>query len=697
MTAEQPPGPAGTKRASRLTVQGLRRLILAALALGVLTFTTGVFVLVQRIFKNFGPAVQSDLDWKTLRGAREMALSADLGLAVGDSQLVTQAFGDYLHQGDVIAIVAVDKAGKVVAAHGTLPESVNALFAGDASSIRRTPSYVVSWAHSEVEGNTVGQVALVISTRRLVEAQSFLRRISWITAGSGLLAFIVGLLFVNFFTRSVAERDLRLAEHASSLEHAVAERTVELGHMNRGMRMVLDNVDQGFVTVGLDGKMSSERSTVMDRWFGVPQPGTTFGDYIRAADSSAADIFALGLAALVEDALPRELLLDQLPRRMSHGSSTLSISYRPILAADGEAIERLLIVITDITDDLARQKVERDWREMLNVFQRANRDRAGVEQFFSESAALIEQIAAGAETAELERRLIHTVKGNCALFGLESISHLCHDLETRLEEENERLSDLERRRFRDQWDHVTELLREILGERRSPVDLDQEDLTALLRAVRSRAPHEEIAALAESWRHEPVSLRLTRLAEKARYSAQRLGKPSIVVHTDGGGLRLDADRWAPFWAALVHAVNNAVDHGIEDATTRANAQKPRSGRLWLLAAGDGSDLVITVRDDGRGVDWERLSQRAAAKGLPHATRADLVAAMFADGVSTSEQVTIMSGRGVGLAALREATVGLGGNVDVVSEKAGGTTLTFRFRGALRSTQSARPASRSARV
>jgi len=168
---------------------------------------------------------------------------------------------------------------------------------------------------------------------------------------------------------------------------------------------------------------------------------------------------------------------------------------------------------------------------------------------------------------------------------------------------------------------------------------------------------------------------------KAAYVSRRLGK-TIVVHTEGSRLRLDPHRWAPFWSAMVHAINNAVDHGIEAADVRVGQGKPAAGTLWLEACGDGSALVVTLRDDGRGIDWPILASRAAATGLAHVSQSDLMEAMFSDGISSRGEATTTSGRGIGLASLRAVTRALGGSVDVHSEPGVGSTFWFRFPGVM---------------
>jgi two-component system chemotaxis sensor kinase CheA len=125
-------------------------------------------------------------------------------------------------------------------------------------------------------------------------------------------------------------------------------------------------------------------------------------------------------------------------------------------------------------------------------------------------------------------------------------------------------------------------------------------------------------------------------------------------------------------------VRNALDHGIEPAEARTAAGKPAHGKLRLSARIDNDALEIECADDGRGIDWPRVREKAKERGLPHATEADLVNALFSDGLSTAESVSDISGRGVGMSAVRDAVHRLGGSIGVVSKRGTGTTWRFRF-------------------
>jgi chemotaxis protein histidine kinase CheA len=96
-----------------------------------------------------------------------------------------------------------------------------------------------------------------------------------------------------------------------------------------------------------------------------------------------------------------------------------------------------------------------------------------------------------------------------------------------------------------------------------------------------------------------------------------------------------------------------------------------------VCSSDLSDVVVCIRDDGAGIDWARVATKAEARGLPHGTKAELEEALFADGLSTRDVTSEISGRGVGMGALRHAVRELGGRVEIHSRTGRGTTLEIR--------------------
>ena len=135
---------------------------------------------------------------------------------------------------------------------------------------------------------------------------------------------------------------------------------------------------------------------------------------------------------------------------------------------------------------------------------------------------------------------------------------------------------------------------------------------------------------------------------------------------------------------LVHLVRNSLDHALETPAEREAAGKPPTGVLELSARQAGGNVIITVRDDGRGIDPERVARKAVERGLIGADEAPSVdmpraiELLFAAGFSTAEQTSDISGRGVGMDAVRSTLRGLGGNVVMTSEPGVGTTVQVRL-------------------
>jgi two-component system chemotaxis sensor kinase CheA len=152
---------------------------------------------------------------------------------------------------------------------------------------------------------------------------------------------------------------------------------------------------------------------------------------------------------------------------------------------------------------------------------------------------------------------------------------------------------------------------------------------------------------------------------------------------EGKEIELDRSLLDEIGEPIVHLLRNAIGHGIESPAVRAAAGKPRSGRLVLSAARDRAAVLIRVSDDGRGIDRPRVLARARGLGLvDQGTRElddDALFRLIArPGFSTAEQVSDLSGRGVGIDAVQVKARALGGSVELKTVAGEGTTITIRL-------------------
>jgi len=462
-----------------------------------------------------------------------------------------------------------------------------------------------------------------------------------------------------------------LNEMASQLESMLDD----LSRGNADMRRVLDTVDQGLVMVAADGRLSEERSARLSEWFGTPAAGACLWDFLGQADHETHDRLYMAWSQLSDSGLPLALLLDQLPKRIRSGARAFDLDCRPVLAQP-EVLESVLLVVTDITQRLEGEKRETLHRDVLRVVERAMSDRMGVLEFLQEADDLVAELSAPTTTLVAARRALHTLKGNCAMQGIASIAQLSHEIEERLDEtaafDAADLSALVAR-----WAELREGVLPVLG---SPdaIHLHSSVITSAVSALLAGEQRGKLAERMIRWTLPSVDTAIARLAEHARALAQRLDKGPIDVCCETDGTPLQGERWPAFWSAMTHAVRNAVDHGLEHPDERARQGKPELGSIAMSARMLDDELVIQLADDGRGVDWAAVADKLRRAGQPAETREQLTQGLFLDGISTAQEATTISGRGVGMGALRAAVVDLGGRIEIDSGPGSGTTLSCRF-------------------
>lgn len=154
----------------------------------------------------------------------------------------------------------------------------------------------------------------------------------------------------------------------------------------------------------------------------------------------------------------------------------------------------------------------------------------------------------------------------------------------------------------------------------------------------------------------------------------------VIMEIDGGNLEVDRGVLDRITGPLEHLVRNAVAHGIETAAERLSLGKPATGRVHMDLSQQGNTLQLQISDDGRGLDYARIRERAIAAGLltldAQADEAALAELIFEPGFSTASKVTELSGRGIGMDAVRAAVIALGGQMKVLSERGAGTRFIF---------------------
>jgi len=213
-------------------------------------------------------------------------------------------------------------------------------------------------------------------------------------------------------------------------------------------------------------------------------------------------------------------------------------------------------------------------------------------------------------------------------------------------------------------------------------------LAASSSDIALRAVAEEIERLASEMRDTMMVVRMVPIAQLfGRFRrlihdlARDTGK-TIELSTEGETTELDKTVIERLADPLIHLIRNAADHGLETPEQRLAAGKPEAGQVVLAARQSGAEVVITITDDGRGVDRARVRAKAEENGLIQPGQVlndnELLQLIFAPGFSTAAAITNLSGRGVGMDVVKRTIEGLRGSIELTSQPGQGSVVSLRI-------------------
>jgi ABC-type transport system substrate-binding protein/signal transduction histidine kinase len=448
-------------------------------------------------------------------------------------------------------------------------------------------------------------------------------------------------------------------------------------------RTILEKVPYGLFVVDTKGRMKSGYSDACLRIF----PGAGATDLVGRPLPSLLDLdprsaltFSLCYEQVIEDLLPPDVALAQLPQRVRVGEKIYRLD-GSVLRDETGLIEGVLFTMLDISAQTKAELEAERHKATITVLQ----FRDAFESFAIDLGASLSRLMAEEPSPKGQdevRALLHTAKGVFGQFGLHELAAHVHAMEDHKIIEAQALRTLHARFDAEIEDHAA--LWRIHLSRAEPEYSTSETFLRSLEADIDHATSLEalrkaLRAKLRAVREKTVLELVGPLAESARQLAARRGKAPLLVELSGGELRVPGGLERVF-TTLVHVVRNAVEHGIEDAGERGG--KPERASLTIRVASGEGRLQIVVRDDGRGIDVAEICRRATELGV---VRPDALAAMsdkeklglvFVNGLSTAATVSDTAGRGVGAAATKEAVDAAGGAMDIESVPGEGTTLTI---------------------
>ncbi len=510
------------------------------------------------------------------------------------------------------------------------------------------------------------------------------------------------------FTRRVPVGRLDEIGHSivafNGMIEKIQESSAQLKQKTADIQAMLQNMQQGILTV-IDGAViHAEYSAYLEDIFETRDiAGRGLMDLVFADTDLGADalsqVDAAAHACLGEDcinfAFNQHLLVGEISKRMPDGRvKILDLSWSAI-TDENDVIVRLMLCVRDVTElrKLAAEASEQRRRldmigEILAVseekFHHFIESSAG---FISENERIIRKHSEAdhAAIAELFRNM-HTIKGNARTYNLQHLTDVVHETEQSYHELRQPDADRswdqehlmrELARVREAIEAYARINEQSLGRKGKTqrhdaghagryVMVEKEEIQRtlnLLDATDANALH-ALQSMRDTLRRnlralgsESIRDALAGVLGSLPSLAGELGKPAPSVHIDDNGYRLRGHAGGLLNNVFMHLLRNSMDHGIEAAEARSAQGKAPAGAISIEAGVDGGALQITLSDDGRGLALERIRGIAMERGWinPGEVLSDeaIAAFIFRPGFSTADSVTAVSGRGVGMDAVRD--------------------------------------------
>lgn len=479
--------------------------------------------------------------------------------------------------------------------------------------------------------------------------------------------------------------------------------------LQNDLQNILDNIGQGILTVDEELVIHRGYSAECEAIFGRRIDGERF-TALLGPDNDAATMNLLESILKREffdgDDLKKQVLQLLLPTELTVRDRVFAAQYKPITIEFKDRTENaFMIILADITE---KKTLERKMAAETTLFKAVTRIVADMPSF---TACIREYrdfirvklplLVAAGETPVSERiraifREVHTLKGNFAIFEIPWLVDLLEKVEDSLaayRDRNEPVSWEEVRRMMTDYPFETvlneslERLRALIGDGwnfdRDFIMMDLEEFKAVEREARLLSP--ELAAMLSKMRYRTVARLLAAYPEYTVKLAERLGKKIAPFTIEAEeAVSVDAEKYEGFFRSLVHVFRNLADHGIELPEERTLAGKDPAGNVRCAVTRGVAEFTISIRDDGRGIDLGAIRACAVAKNLISDKAAsalsprELAALIFSDGLSTAAPGNGISGRGVGLAAVRRESELLGGTIEVTSSPGQGTHFMFHL-------------------
>lgn len=517
---------------------------------------------------------------------------------------------------------------------------------------------------------------------------------------------IENVFLINNLEDEVSKRTKEVTDKISEIE----EINKNLNEKTTHIENLLNNSSQGFLTLSEDLKVEKNYSNECIKIFGKNIADEKFTKLLYPDDTEREEFTEKLLYKIINEnnRSKKEIYFSLLPSEIMIEGKHIEASFKIINDDHKSTSEKFMIILTDITEKKFLQhqmekeknilnmvvKVVVDYNDFMYVYRQFNNFDKTLSQKILRTNKTNESVI-----ADIYRK-IHTFKGNFSQFGMVNIVPKLHEIETEITKNRTELEKGSSRAidnfFKDfnlseYLEEDLSILKDILSEQffqqesklvlyKDKLDEFESKIVSLLPPFESKLILTEIKKLA----HKPFRRMFNFFIEYVERLAEEQEKPIYPFYIENGDFPVEVNRYADFVKSLVHVFRNCIDHGIEPSDERAEKNKDEFATIKAEIELIDNTIILTITDDGQGIDPKLVAKKAVEKGLitenelKKLTEKEKINLIFEEQLTTKDHTTMISGRGVGLAAVKKEVEKLNGTIEVMSFLDIGTTFQFKI-------------------
>lgn len=482
-----------------------------------------------------------------------------------------------------------------------------------------------------------------------------------------------------------------------NLENKVEERTRELKAANDFIQAMIDSLDQGLFVIDRELKCSPVYTRACEHLFQKSLAGQSFDEVLDLNEEQKIQTVKWA-NILFGEMLPFDSAAQLGIKEKVYGESVesenyrfLGLSYYPMRDED-EALSNLVVVATDKTaEKRAMEEVRRKERYVEMIFKIISSKKQfidfthEVENYLMSLDEVFE-----AELPNLDQAMLiyHSFNGGFGMYAVDDLvteARRCEQTIVEMKKSSELRLDIlikEKESFKKSYEGFKSHIFETLKFQSNTVEVDQAILLYVNDMIQERGDYELKYVFSEKIMKVPVEEFFLPYKELLKTLGPKLGKEFAPLAIKSDDVRVDPEEYREFFSLLVHLFRNCADHGIEAPYVREERGKHPVGNIAVHVVKDEAEkrLKLVVEDDGGGIDPERirnkLQEKHPDKSYEHESDHEIIYHIFDQDFSTAEQVTTISGRGVGMSAIKEIVERMKGEIKLDSEVGKGTKFIF---------------------